>query len=336
MTGFLIDTSVALALLNVLIAGVVIGNRFLVRSRQRRYTSALQRLRPAVLEWMEGDGVVLPRLEGIEQRALLDLLGKFGRSLRGDQRRRVADLALAGGYTHDLAVAATSRRPWRRAAAAYRLGDIGSGDAELLVALLGDDDRRVRNAAARSLGRQGALEGVEPIVVALATGRVARAIGGQALLDIGSPAADGLAQLLDSRIREVRATAAELLGRLGGPEHARILAQQLNHPDAEVRVAVVRALGRLGGRAAARSVAELLDDPVAYVRAAAATATARLGGAAELDKLITMAIEDEFLPANAAAGAATELDPGRVVRAAAATGAPHLVEAADLVTIGSS
>jgi HEAT repeat protein len=205
----------------------------------------------------------------------------------------------------------------------------------LLVSMLDDPDRRVRNAAARSLGKQGAVEGVEPIVLALSAGAVSRAIGGQALIDIGAPAAESLVRLLDSRIREVRATAAELLGRVGNIEHAKILTGQLNHPDAEVRVAVVRALGRLGGRLAAQSVQSLLSDPVPYVRGAAATAVGRLGGAGAIDRLIEMATDDEFLPAHAAAMAAKELDPERVMAAAASGTSPHLVEASDLLGMAS-
>lgn len=331
MTDLLLEISIALAIVNVTVATLVVANRFLLKRAERRYQAAVQRTRPILLDWIDGEDVRIPVLNAVERRAFVDLLAKYGRSLRGDGRRRVSDLARDAGLLSELVRQTTSRRAWRRAAAAYRLGDIGLDDTDLLVEMLADRDRRVRNAAARSLGKQRAVDGVAPIVIALSTGAVARAVGGQALIDIGATAADALGELLDSRIREVRSTAAELLGRVGTVEHARLLAGQLDHPDPEVRVAVTRALGRIGGRVAAASLPPLLSDPVPYVRAAAAGALGRLGRPDGATALIAMAIEDDYLPAHAAALAARELDPAAVLEAADATGAPCLVEAADLI-----
>ena len=80
------------------------------------------------------------------------------------------------------------------------------------MSLLDDPNRNVRNAATRSLGKQRAVEGVAPIVLALSEGRVARAVGGQALIDIGPVAVDSLAGLMHAQSPDVRAVAAELLG----------------------------------------------------------------------------------------------------------------------------
>lgn len=331
MTTLLIEISITLAIVNVAMAALVVGNRFVIRRSELRYAAAVTRMRPILLDWIDGEDVAVPRFRSLERRAFTDLLSKYGRSLRGDGRTRVAELALHTGLVTEVATATSDRRAWRRAAAAYRIGDIGSDHHTLLIPLLTDPDRRVRNAAARSLGKQGSVEGVAPIVVALSSGGVARAVGGQALIDIGSPAADALGHLLDSHIREVRSTAAELLGRVGTVEHARTLVGHLHHPDPEVRVAVVRALGRLGGRVAASALLPLLDDPIPYVRAATATSIGQLGRADAIDALLEMAGDDTYLPAHAAAHAAMALDPDAVLAASEATESPHLHEVADLI-----
>ncbi|MGF1667396.1 MAG: HEAT repeat domain-containing protein [Acidimicrobiia bacterium] len=331
MTGLLIEISIALAVVNVAVAALVVGNRFIIRRSELRYAAAVARTRPVLLDWIDGEDVGIPQVRSLERRAFVDLLAKYGRSLRGDGRKRVAEMALHTGLVTEVAKATSDRRGWRRAAAAYRLGDIGGDHHTLLIPMLNDPDRRVRNAAARSLGKQGSVEGVAPIVVALSSGAVARAVGGQALIDIGSPAAGALGALLESHVREIRSTAAELLGRVGTVEHARILVEQLRHPDPEVRVAVVRALGRLGGRVAASALVPLLHDPIPYVRAATATSIGQLGRVEAIDALLAMAGGDSYLPAHAAAHAAMALDPDAVLTAAESSPSPHLHEVADLI-----
>ena len=85
-----------------------------------------------------------------------------------------------------------------------------------LLDALDDPERDVRAAATRSLRCCGASVAVEPIVEALAAGRVQRAVGGWALMQIGdaprSPACAGCSRHEDA---DVRAVAAELLGLTG-------------------------------------------------------------------------------------------------------------------------
>lgn len=330
MSALLIELSIAFGAINLTVAGLVIANRFLIRRTERRYAAAVARLKPLALDWIEGEGDVPTVRSTQERRALADLLCKYGRSLTGDGRARITQLAVESGLIATLTKDLRSRRAWRRAEASFKLGDLGADQATQLAAMLGDRSRSVRNAAARSLGKQGAVVAVADIVDALSTGAVARAIGGQALIEIGASAADELAALLSSERPEVRAVAAELLGRVGRAEYGRMLAATLHDEDPVVRVAAVRALGRLGGRAVASAVPEVLDDPEDFVRAAAATALGKTGRRDQLDRLLQMAVEDSYLPARAAAAAAMELDPARARTEANETGSPHLLEIVDL------
>lgn len=332
MRPVLIQATLVMVSFNLLLTLAVIVNRFVTTAIDRRYTAALAKVRPEVLGWIDGDDVDLD-LQGRERRALTELLARYGRAMHGEARTRLAALSRELGICQEVAAGLGSRRGWKRAAAAFRLGDLGAEAITELIVALADPDRRVRNAAARSLGRLEAVEAVEPLVVALAGGRIARAVAGQALLDIGTAAALKLDRLLSSPDPQVRAAAAELLGRLA-VGHSPILVAAVEDPNPVVRVAVARAFGRLGTRSAARVLPEMLDDPVAYVRAAAATASADLGLKEQVSRLLVMALHDEYVPATAAARAIGMLEPLLLLAAETDPEAfPHLIEARDLLEV---
>jgi HEAT repeat protein len=77
-----------------------------------------------------------------------------------------------------------------------------------------------------------------------------------------------------------------------------------------------------------------LRDSDASVRAAAAAALGRIGGDQTVEALLSVARNDSFDPARAAAHAAAGIDPARVREAAATSDAgPFLREAADLAAL---
>ncbi len=331
MRSFLIQATLVMVAFNLVLTGAVIFNRFMVTVARRRYGEALARVRPRLLGWIDGDDVDL-RCEGLDRRALVDLLARYGRAMHGESRARLSRLSNELGVSAEVLADLDSPRGWRRAAAAFRLGDLGAEAVPQLMAALRDPDRRVRNAAARSLGRLENPDAVEPLVVALANGSIARAVAGQALLDIGAGAAKELDSLILSREPQVRAAAAELLGRLA-VGHSPILVAAVEDPNPVVRVAVARAFGRLGTRSAARTLPELLDDPVPYVRAAAATSCAELGLSEQTERLLSMARSDEHLPASAAARALAVLDPDLLRGASETAGSEYISEAVDLLEV---
>jgi hypothetical protein len=332
MRSILIQATLVMVSFNLLLTLAVIVNRFVMTAIDRRYAAALAKVRPEVLGWIDGDDVDL-RLEGRERKALTELLARYGRAMQGEARARLATLSRELGICQEVAGGLRSRRGWKRAAAAFRLGDLGAAAITELIAALSDPDRRVRNAATRSLGRLEAVEAVEPLVVALAAGRIARAVAGQALLDIGTAAALKLDRLLSSPDPQVRAAAAELLGRLA-VGHSPILVAAVEDPNPVVRVAVARAFGRLGTRSAARVLPEMLDDPVPYVRAAAASASADLGLTELVPRLLVMARHDDYVPAAAASRALGLLEPALLLAAENdPNGSPHMIEARDLLEV---
>lgn len=335
MLDFLAISALVLAALSVLFVALLVGRRVSLARAERRREADVARLLPLALELVEGERTQPPKLSRRDQVTLASVLGSYARVLRGDARENIGAYFRGSAALRYELSALGSRRPWRRATAAYVLGDMSSSSAvPALLEALGDDSRDVRTSAARSLGRLGAAEAVEPIVHALAGRSVPRSVAGQALLELGGPALPELRRLLDDGDAPTRAIAAELLGLIGGAAEGAMLLQGLVDASAEVRAKAARALGRVGAGTAAAGLRVALDDRVPFVRVAAARALGELGDRDAVPRLLELAADERFEVAQAGAQAVLAIDPGAVARAAAAPGAgPHLHEAADLAAI---
>jgi HEAT repeat protein len=331
---FLTSCAVVLAGLGG-VAAAVLGLRRLTFSRaEQRRLDAEERLVPAALELLDG---MEPAGEVSEQDVdvFAALLGRFGRFVRGVESERISEFFEHHGWVDYELARLDSRRSWRRATAAFTLGDMGSSRViPDLIERLQDSEPDVRAAVARSLGRLGATDAVEPLVGGFAAGRLPRSVAGQALLSIGSSAVGGLRVLNEAEDPVARAFAVELIGLLGDASDEDRLVERLRDTSAEVRAKAARALGRLGAEGATLELAERLEDRVVFVRAAAATALAVVGDHRVVSRLVAMAQQDEFEAARAAAEGASQLDPEGVKRASAAARAGvHLDEAADLLEV---
>lgn len=317
----------------MLFVALLVARRILLARAERRQHAAEQRLLPLALELVDGERPAA--LSRADQTTLAAVLGRYARLLKGDARANIGSYFRgSSALRHELA-ALSARRTWRRATAAYVLGDMASSSAvPALLKALGDGEREVRTAAVRSLSRLGAVEAVEPIVAALAGGTVPRSAAGQALLDLGAPALPALNRLLESGTAPTRAAAAELVGLIGSAVDAEPLLDALRDPSAEVRAKAAHALGRAGASAAAARLREALFDRVPFVRVAAARALGEIGDREAIPRLLEQARESRFEVAQAAAHALMAIDP-EVVRLAAAEpdAGPHLHEAADLVAV---
>lgn len=332
MLELLAYAALALAGLSALFVALLVGRRVTLARSERVREAAVQRLLPLALELVEGERQRPPKLSRADQVVLASVLGRYARVLKGTARDNIGTYFRgSSALRHELA-ALGSRRGWRRATAAYVLGDMASSTAvPALVDALGDGSREVRTAAARSLGRLQAVEAVEPIVHAFAAKTVPRSVAGQALLELGEPALPGLAGLLATGDAATRAVAAELVGLLGGAGQSTDLEARLHDPAAEVRARAARALGRVGASSAAAALRNALDDRVPFVRVAAAGALGELRDREAVPRLLELARGEGFDEAHAAARALLAIDPALVRREAARVGAgPHLHEAADL------
>jgi HEAT repeat protein len=331
LLGYVILVLVAGAMLFLLL---LVGRRSWIAYEAKRRDTAVAALRPAAIELIENVAEP-PSLRGRDAEVFAELLGGYSLVVRGAPRERIAAYFESTGAVEEQLALLGSRRAWRRATAAFTLGDMGSARAvPPLLGALDDKRRAVRSAAARSLGRIGSEDAIEPLITAGVERRIPRDVVSLALFDIGPPAVAKLLELTRHDRPLVRATAVELVGYLGDAHDAEPLPAMLRDTSADVRAAAAGALGRLGASPARDALVEALDDRVPTVRVAASRALGQIGGRRALDGLLRVARTDVHEPASAAAGAAARIDPALVVHAADQPGAgPYLREAADFAEL---
>lgn len=325
----------ALSACSILMLAVLVARRTRLAASEQRRRRIQDRLKPVALELVHS-GVEPPADLGEEEKeALADLLGRYARATRGPTHERiVAYFDREGTVARELASLASSRRGWRRATAAFRLGDIGNGAAAGgLVAALSDPARDVRVAAARSLGRLHAAQAGTELVAAAADRRIPAALARWALLQIGIPVLPQMRALLDSADERERAGAVQLIGLLAGPSDAEAAEERIRDSSAIVRAQAALALGRLGSARNLPALLSALEDQIPQVREAAARALGEMRDPGSLEALVDRVERDRFEVARAAAHAIVGTDSARAARQAEATGSIHLLEAVDAAVV---
>jgi HEAT repeat protein len=335
MANALQIASLALAVAATAFVLVLVLRRLMLSREERERHAVEERLRDQALAIVDGDEVAMPDLARGQAAIFARMLARYSRQLSGEPREHIARYFEGGGHIDHQVELLRSRRAWKRASAAATLGDMASPQAiPALIDALDDPERDVRAAATRSLAVLGASVAVEPIVEALANGRVQRAVGGWALMQIGAPALTRLRGLLRHDDARVRASAAELIGLVGEASDAAELIGLLRDPSAEVRAKSAHALGRLGAGEAAAMLRGALGDRIFFVRAAAARALGQLDDEPSIPALVHQAQTDRFEAAQAAARALTALSPeGLSAMATLPTARAHLREAAGLAEV---
>ena len=332
MTSALALTAIVFVGTALLLLITLAIRRIVLDRRGRRYAAAVRRVRPIAIVLVEGENRERPVLPSGDQAVLADVLGRYSRQLTGGAGRRVAEYFRGSEALTQALRELRSRRAWRRAAAAYRLGDMGCEEAApALLTALDDRNRTVRAAAARSLGRLKIVDAAKPLVEALVSGRVPNGVAGEALVELGPSAVPELRAIAEHPRQRLRATAITLLGLVGDSTDAPLAVRCLGDPSAKVRAAAADALARIGGPPAESALRSTLDDRIPFVRAGAAVALGVIRSRSALPRLLEMAQTDRFRPARAAAQAVARISPKELAAAAAEPGAgPHLHEAADL------
>lgn len=307
-------------------------NRLQLDYQERRLQRLERRLKPLALAIEAGDDVDTEygRLSAREAQVLAELAIRYAAALRGESVIEVTEFFERHGYVEREVARLNSRRAWRRAAAAYTLGGMGSVlAAPALIPALADRSAAVRMAAARSLGRVQAPEAAAALAAAFASGSIPYIVAAEALLALGESARTELAHLLDHDSPDARALAVEVLSRVGSVDDSELIATKLTDTAAAVRSAAARALARVGDERATAALRRSLGDRVPSVRAAAAAALGAIRDLDSLDALHQMARYDSYQPASAAAQALGKIDPLMSWRLATVQGGnAHLREAA--------
>ncbi len=333
--GLLDVIALVLSASSIAMLGVLVLRRSHL-ARQTNHQRAMEEgLKGIAMELLHEGAEPPAQLGEAERRVLADLLGRYARAVRGATHDRIVDyFEREGTVASELEVLASSRVAWRRAAAAFRLGDIGPVSAtSALAAALHDPDREVRIAAARSLGRLRAPEAAPELLSAAVDRRVPPALMRWALLQIGAPALPRLTPRLSSDSERARAGAVQLIGLVGGPAEAPAIEARLGDGSPLVRAQAARALGRIGGRRNLPALRRASWDRVPMVREFAAEALGSLRDRESVPLLAIRAGGDQFDVARACAKAVAAIDPAMAAERGGATGSVHLQEAADLAAV---
>src|SRR3954466_10258394 len=215
---------------NILLILVLLLRRWWVHRREQRHGRLVQQLRrPAILLVESDEAADPPALVGVERAVFAELLAGYSRQLSGSSKKRIVTYFEASGAVEEHVDRLRDRRSWRRAAAAFTLGDFGSTRAVgALIAALDDPAREVRMAATRSLGRIGAVEAIDSLVNAGVEARVPADVANFALLDIGAAALPHLHILATHSEPAVRTSAVEMIGLLGSAGDAPSVREQLS------------------------------------------------------------------------------------------------------------
>jgi HEAT repeat protein len=336
MLDVLVAATVVFVVATVLLLATLVWRRIVLAGQERRYREAERRVRPLAIALVEGEAGEVADLPAREQAVLAEVLSRYARKLTGDADARIGTFFRGSQALQAELRELRGRRMWRRAAAAYRLGDMYCPQeaARPLLAALDDPSREVRAAAARSLGRLQVVDAALPIVHALVQRRVPNGVAGQALLELGSDARPELGRIAANEDPSVRATAITLLGLVGDSGDSPVAAAALRDPSADVRRAAAEALGRIGTFDDEEALRAALDDRMHFVRAEAAATLGVIDAPEALPRLVEIARTDRFRPARAAARAVARIDPKLLTSVAAAPNAgPHLHEAADLLAV---
>ncbi len=228
-----------------------------------------------------------------EERAVEGLFA----ALKDDDKfvRRSAARALGGigseRALNNLLAALKDESDLVRLSAIEALGEIGKDDAvDGLDTFLykQDDDRSVRCAAARAIGKIGGKQGVETLLVALKDkDKFVRLSATQALGELGDRrAVDSLLVALTDEGISIRRHTAKALGKIGDARTVEALIAALEDEDSELCMNVIEALGKIGDQRAVQGLLMVLDHEHWPIRREVVAALGKIGGKSAIDGLL--------------------------------------------------
>jgi len=169
-----------------------------------------------------------------------------------------------------------------RAKAIETLGEYGYVDAVPdILAILDDADPGTTFIAVKALGKLADQQATPALLDQLRGDDTwVRAAAAGALINIGTPAVDGLTEALQDSDKNVRRAAAKALGKIGesgeNEQAVRGLSVALLDIDHAVRRFAAEAIGRIGAEDMVPQLSDTLNDSNAKVRIAAFKALANI------------------------------------------------------------
>lgn len=263
---------------------VIVGNKAWREVRQQRRRDRRAALEPAVLAYAHGSDVSIRAAVGmgsgrVERDVLEEVLLDLTQRVRGAELENLSRALDELGYVDHWIRGLSSRRWWRRAEAAEKLGISGCRRAiESLIPLMRDDVHEVRMRVAKALGILGGSSSVRELVQALnepnrwSTIRIADILTG-----LGRRVVDELTASYETMNLPGRLAAVDILGRIRPLHSVPWLEARLEDPQRDVRARACHALGCIGDPGSTPALVRALGDEAWPVRAMAAKALGRVG-----------------------------------------------------------
>lgn len=271
----------------------IVTNKALREMREALDRRRRSLLEPVVFEYLGADSSktlrdYLPRSPSRRDHRIVEqILLETARIVKGETSDRMTAAFEAHGSVRDSIRALRSRRWWKRADAAEKLGLMRSRAAvEPLVALMNDPEPEVRIRAARALGLIRGSTSIRPLVSALADPSRWSAIRvAEILINVGAEAVDELLAAYDALPQNARVSALDVLARIRSLRAVGLMKSCLEDPHPDIRARAAHGLGLIGDPGIAPDLIRTLKDKEWPVRAMAAKALGRLGTEAAIAPL---------------------------------------------------
>jgi HEAT repeat protein len=239
----------------------------------------------------------------------LEVLLRMGDEGAEGWKDKVARLYELGGFYEKRLRQLDSRLASQRVEGARCIGRMGEQQAvPRLKELLWDGREEVREASLFALGRMGTKEALEAMLGALDRGdRWTEEKVAEAVEEAGEESRQLLTRLLKDEDPGRRAFAAEVIGKVAGPEEAPELEAALEDEDIDVRARAADSLGRIKDAGSRQGLLRALDDPEWEVRSQAAKALGHIGDAEDAERLAQCLRDREWWVRQNAAAALREM-----------------------------
>jgi HEAT repeat protein len=244
-----------------------------------------------------------------DRKALEEVLLRMGDEGAEGWKENVVTLYELCGFTDKRLRQLRSPLKSRRSDAARRLGRICDPKAvPQLKELLWDSKEEVKEAALYALGRIGTRESLEAMLEALERGdRWTQEKVSEAVEEAGDDSRQLLMELLKDENPVRRTFAAEVMGRVGGAEEAIYLEMTMADEEVDVRARAADSLGKLRQHSSRPALLGALDDPAWEVRSQAAKALGSIGEVQDAIRLREALQDREWWVRNNAAAALREM-----------------------------
>lgn len=269
-----------------------------IKSRTRRLENALENS-----IFSEETDPALLKLDGRDLDLLATLMIDYLYVLSGEQHDRLVRLAEEVGLVNRYLERLRARGRWRKARAAENLGHFGGPEhISPLAQLLSHADETLRAVAARALARIGTPEAAHELARRLGdSSELTRLRMAENLERIGEPSVEPLIEVLEQAKENIESRqhgpvqAAQVLGQLRAPEarpalgYAALLGQSV-----DLRAKAAQALGKIGDPDDLPILFTAAEDEAWPVRAQAASSLGAIGDLSAIPVLQNLILDREW------------------------------------------